>query len=142
MTSEANWSWTYEKRIPSDPQDGVDLIRHLMQHLEDLEWNEKDCFAVHLAMEEAVMNAIKHGNAKDTDKYVSVVFKTTDEVLFVCVTDEGEGFNPEDLPDPTADENLELSSGRGVMLMRNFMDSVSFNQSGNSVEMVKRRSAR
>lgn len=141
MTNETNWSWTYENQIPSDPNNGVDMIRLLIKHLEGIQWTEKDCFAVHLAMEEAVMNAIKHGNSQQNDKFVSVVFKTSDDELFVCITDEGEGFDPDNLPDPTTDENLEIPSGRGVMLMRSFMDSVRYNRAGNSVEMSKKRSA-
>ena len=70
-----------------------------------------------------------------------VEYRLSDNLLFVQVEDQGNGFNPNDVPDPTLDENLELPSGRGLMLMRTFMSMVEYNDKGNRVTMEKKRSA-
>lgn len=94
-----------------------------------------------MAMEEAIMNAITHGNHCCPDKDVHVEIAISDSNFTAKITDQGCGFNPEDVPDPTEDENLEKTSGRGVMLMKNFVDEVHYNEKGNSVELVKQKSA-
>ena len=86
------------------------------------------------------MNAIKHGNGLDASKEVHVLSELTERRFWIQISDEGPGFNPEDVPDPTLDENLELPSGRGLMLMRTFMAKVEFNERGNKVTMEKHRS--
>ena len=67
--------------------------------------------------------------------------KLSNTELFISIADEGDGFNPDDVPDPTAEDNLEIPSGRGLMLMHSFMDSVAYNDKGNQVTMKKVRSA-
>lgn len=99
-----------------------------------------DCFAIRLAIEEALANAIKHGNRMDPAKHVTLEFQIDADELRISIHDEGEGFDPEDVPDPTLDENLEKPHGRGVMLMRTYMTDVQFNESGTRVTMIKRRS--
>ncbi len=112
----------------------------VLNHATEFGFTGSDRFAIKLALEEALANAIKHGNNHDPDKSVMVELHV-DEICFeVSVTDEGEGFDPDDVPDPTLDENLEKPSGRGVMLMRTYMSEVSFNASGNCVRLVKRKS--
>ncbi len=134
------WAWTYDEKIASRVQAGVDVIRTLIEHLESSGWPPKHVFGVHMSMEEAVMNAIKHGNQRDESKQVHVIMKTNEESLYIKVTDQGDGFRPADVPDCTADENLEKTSGRGLLLMKNYMDSVQYNEKGNSVEMIKTKS--
>ena len=90
-----------------------------------------------MAMEEAVMNAIKHGNKRDPSKHVHVIVNLSDTQFYAQVTDQGLGFDPDDVPDPTLEENLEKTSGRGLMLMKNFVDTVQYNEIGNSVELTK-----
>lgn len=99
-----------------------------------------DQFAIKLALEEALANAIKHGNASDPAKRIVFEFEVDPERVRFSVEDEGGGFDPADVPDPTLDENLEKPSGRGVMLMRAYMNEVDFNDAGNRVTLVKRRS--
>jgi len=94
-------------------------------------------FAVKLALEEALINAVKHGNRDDPAKTVTIEYDVDAREVRIAVTDEGEGFRPADVPDPTADENLECPTGRGIMLMRAYMDRVDYNRQGNSVRMVK-----
>jgi serine/threonine-protein kinase RsbW len=100
-------------------------------------FGETDQFAVKLAVEEALVNAIKHGNQLDPDKRVRVQYSVADDHFRIRITDEGPGFNPEDLPDPTADDFLERPCGRGVLLIRSFMTTVDFHGRGNEVEMSK-----
>jgi len=88
-----------------------------------------------VAVMEAVNNAINHGNKRDEDKVVDVCFEKEDDTLIVTVSDEGTGFRPELIPDPTKPENIEKISGRGVFLMRNLSDGIEFNDEGNSVKM-------
>ena len=136
----SDWIWSLERTIPSDTDIARQLLEELLGQLGDRGWPEEDKFGVHLSVEEALMNAIKHGNQRDPEKLVHVEFYLSPELLRVVVTDEGEGFNPEEVPDPTLDENLELPSGRGLMLMRTFMSFVEYNEKGNQVRMEKKKS--
>ena len=140
MMSDTAWIWRFDESIKSTPDEGVATIRKLLEQLEALEWPDKAVFGIHMAMEEAVMNAIKHGNKSDPDKKVHIVLNLSEHEFYAQITDEGEGFDPEDVPDPTADENLEKFSGRGLMLMRNFVDVVRYSPKGNSVELQKSKS--
>ena len=88
-----------------------------------------------VAVMEAVNNAINHGNKRDENKMVDVCFEKESDTLIITVTDEGTGFNPELIPDPTKPENIEKISGRGVFLMRRLSDGIEFNEAGNSVKM-------
>ena len=139
MDDSVNWIWTYDQRIPSNPECGVQTIHELLAQLEKNDWPSKAVFGIHMAMEEAVMNAIKHGNQRDPSKHVHVVMSLSDDRFYAQITDQGEGFDPVDVPDPTLDENLEKASGRGLMLMNNFVDLVKYNSVGNSVELVKHK---
>ncbi len=121
--------------------EACDLIRNVVERLESGKWPDESLFAVHMALEEAVMNAIKHGNKGDTSKKVFIKIDCNCTMLEVCVRDEGVGFKLEDIPDPTDDEHVDIPSGRGVMLIREFMDEVSYNESGNEVRMIKRKEA-
>ena len=129
-----------ERRFATCTRAAKELLDDVLRRLTELEWGEDDLFGVHLAVEEALMNAIKHGNALDASKEVHVRSELSNWRFWIQITDEGPGFNPEDVPDPTLDENLELPSGRGLMLMRTFMAKVEFNERGNKVTMEKHRS--
>ncbi len=102
-------------------------------------YSEDALFAVRLALDEALSNAVRHGNDNDPAKTVMVEYEVTCDELRVVVEDEGHGFDPDTLPDPTAEENLNRPHGRGVMLMRAYMTEVSFNERGNRITLVKRR---
>ena len=137
MSDDHSWSWSREQRIPSDTAAGRVLLEELLDELRRQDWEEKDVFGVHLAVEEALVNAIKHGNQEDPAKLVMVQTHVSATAVKIDVTDEGGGFDPEAVPDPTDDENLEAPSGRGLMLMKSFMSSVEFNDAGNHVAMTK-----
>jgi serine/threonine-protein kinase RsbW len=103
-------------------------------------FSEEDVFGVHLALEEAFLNGIKHGNKMDADKEIKVDFLVAADRVEICLTDEGSGFAPSSLPDPRCGENIYKTAGRGVFLMRSYMDVVEFNERGNQVRMVKYKS--
>jgi serine/threonine-protein kinase RsbW len=88
-----------------------------------------------IAVTEAVNNAIKHGNANNKDKNVSLALSLDDSMIRFVVKDEGLGFDYENLPDPTAPENLEKLGGRGIFLMKHLSDEVDFKDNGRIVEL-------
>ena len=110
------------------------IMRELARH----KYGRECCFAVRLAIEEALTNAIKHGNNNDRAKSLSIWFHVSDKRVVVGVADEGNGFKPKAVPDPTANENLERPNGRGIMLMHAYMTKVCYNQTGNEVWLLKR----
>jgi serine/threonine-protein kinase RsbW len=100
---------------------------------------EHEAFAVKMAVEEALVNAIKHGNQLDPAKTVTVSYVLHAERFEVRITDQGPGFNPDDVPDPTSPENLERPCGRGLLLIRYYMTDVSFHDAGRTIAMFKVR---
>ncbi|PHQ82118.1 MAG: anti-sigma regulatory factor [Phycisphaera sp.] len=99
-------------------------------------YSEASRFAVRLALEEALVNAFRHGH-KDLPKNetVGVEFEVDERSIRLVVTDRGPGFAPDDVPDPTSDENLTKTSGRGLLLMRAYMTEITHNQAGNQIRM-------
>lgn len=139
MTAKGPWTWTLKRVIPSETAAGKKLLDELLARLDAERWKKRDIFSVHLAVEEALVNAIKHGNKQDRHKQVHVECRLSPDRLWIAVADEGEGFDPDEVPDCTAEENLELPCGRGILLMRNFMSRVEYNQRGNCVTLEKNR---
>jgi serine/threonine-protein kinase RsbW len=111
----------------------------VLQQMEAAGFPEKDQFAVRLALDEALANAVKHGNRLDPTKWVTLRYRVAPETLLAEVEDEGPGFDPEKVPDPLAPENLERTCGRGVYLMRCYMTWVRYNERGNRVTLCKYR---
>lgn len=129
----------FEVVIPSETQAGQAVQERIVARLEELEYSTRDVFGVRLSLEEALVNAIKHGNGMDPNKTVRVEWSISTEFVRVVVEDQGPGFKPENVPDPTEDENLERPCGRGIMLMRAFMSHVEYQGRGNVLVMEKRR---
>ena len=99
-------------------------------------------FGIDMAVREAVTNAVIHGNSEDEDKSVEIILKSSPDAVEISVHDQGPGFNPDEVPDPTAEENLLKTSGRGIFFMRSFMDEVVWfvpPEGGTTVRMLKRR---
>ncbi len=102
---------------------------------------EDIAFGVDMAVREAVTNAVLHWNKLDDAKEVGLKLRNTPEVFEISVHDQGAGFDPDEVPDPTRDENILKTSGRGIFFMRNFMDEVVWSadpKGGNSVRMIKK----
>jgi serine/threonine-protein kinase RsbW len=117
----------------------VSNLRKVEDFLEEFSYEanlSREAYAkVLVSVMEAVNNAIVHGNHGDRKKKVHVHFVEGTSMLIVTVTDEGKGFAPDTVPDPTKPENIENASGRGVFLMRRLADEIEFNSRGNSVKM-------
>lgn len=129
----------FEITIPSDTTEGQAVQERIVKLLEELNYPPRDVFGVRLALEEALVNAIKHGNRHDPEKSVRIECRVGPERVYVEIEDQGPGFDPEDVPDPTALENLEKPCGRGIMLMRAFMNRIEYNETGNRVILEKLR---
>ena len=141
MLAKDDSSTKFEATIPSDVAAGQSLQEQIIQRLEALEYGEHNLFGIRLAIEEALVNAIKHGNRLDPAKQVRVVWEVDQVRIRIEIEDQGEGFALEDVPDPTADENLERPCGRGIHLMRAFMNTIEYNATGNRVVLEKLRTS-
>lgn len=136
MTLETN-----ELKFPSHIESVAQAATAVSEFLNRLGIGEDVAFGVDMAVREAVTNAVIHGNKLDETKLVEVKLSNTPEAFEISVHDQGAGFNPNDVPDPTKDENLLKTSGRGIFFMRNFMDEVNWSGSptgGTTVRMVKK----
>jgi serine/threonine-protein kinase RsbW len=138
--SNSHWDWSSLLRIPSDTRATSTAIEPLLERLQVDAWDDRDVFGVHLAVEEALVNAIKHGNREDAAKSVRIAYRTRGDCVQIEIADEGPGFDPESVPDPTTAEHVDQPNGRGIMLMRSFMTRVEFNPQGNCVMLEKCRS--
>ena len=126
--------------------DMVDFVQVVSDHIGRMAGLDEDSLHwVSVAVRESVVNAIKHGNKNDESKRVVVEFTPVPghdpEQLVIRVQDEGEGFDPEEIADPLAPENILKSSGRGIFLIRSFMDDVQLQRGktrGMEVRMVKK----
>ena len=123
--------------IPSDPAEARRVQEDIERALKSHRFDDREIFSIKLALEEALVNAIKHGNQMDRSKKVRISYWVNAERFEIHITDEGKGFDPDDVPDPTAVENLERPCGRGLMLMRHYMNEVNFSGRGNCVVMSK-----
>jgi serine/threonine-protein kinase RsbW len=125
--------------IPSDPKEARRIQDEIERVLVAHQFDEREIFSIKLALEEAIVNAMKHGNQYDRSKRVFIETHITHDRFFVKIMDEGPGFDPGDVPDPMAVENLERPCGRGLLLMRHYMSEVVFIPPGNGVAMSKLR---
>lgn len=147
-------------------ENDTSLIQPLVEHFQHqmIGWNDSERLRIGVAVDEAVVNAIYHGNLeisselrehddeqfykavrerRQTSPYdqrrVQVKIRVTSDDVHVVIRDQGPGYNPDSVPDPTHPDNLDKVSGRGLLLIRTFMDEVSFNSAGNEIRMRKRR---
>ena len=138
-------------------------IEHLQENLPS--WSDRDRLQIGMALDEAIVNAMHHGNlevesslreGENENNYyetirhrknnppfchrrVRIEAEFSDQHICVQISDDGQGFDPQSVPDPTAEENLHRASGRGLFLIRSFMDQVAYNQAGNQITMTKLR---
>jgi serine/threonine-protein kinase RsbW len=113
------------------------VYKQVLRKLKDYHFNEDDIFAIHLALDEAFVNAVKHGNKMDSTKKVSIEFSVDSDKVGISITDEGNGFEPDSVADPRLALGLNGTSGRGLLLMNSYMDTVKYNDRGNSLYMVR-----
>ena len=123
--------------IENTPSAIIGVCRWILSELEANNFSQEDIFAVHLALEEAFINAVRHGNKMDPDKEIKIDCSVSLDKVEISMVDEGDGFDPEAVPDPRYGENLYKIDGRGLLLMHAYMDVVEFNERGNRVHMVR-----
>jgi serine/threonine-protein kinase RsbW len=126
--------------IPSSRDELDAAIAKIVAALEQLGYDQANAFAIRLALEEALTNAMRHGNKSDPNRIVKLACDISERDVVLDVEDQGEGFDPHSVPDPTAAENVDIPSGRGLMLMRSFMAEVQVHPPGNRVTMRYHRS--
>jgi len=114
------------------------VIEAVQAALQDAGFGETAAFAVRLSLEEALANAVRHGHVGDEQRPIDVSAEIGGGVVRLEVADEGPGFDPDAVPDPTAEENLTIASGRGLSLMRAFMTEVEVVPPGNRIIMIYR----
>jgi serine/threonine-protein kinase RsbW len=103
-------------------------------------YSNYDAFTVRLAVEEAVINAVKHGHRADPTKTVRLSYSLSPDQVLVHIEDEGPGFDPSQVADPLNPENVDRTTGRGLLLMRHYMSWIKYNERGNRVTLCKCRS--
>ena len=130
---------SFQVSIASDPSEVPRVQEEIESRLRLHQFDDRDIFSIRLALEEALVNAIKHGNQLDRSKKVYIECCIQQDRFEVGIADEGPGFNPEDVPDPLADENLERCCGRGLLLIRHYMTEVVYHPPGNRLTMSKLR---
>jgi anti-sigma regulatory factor (Ser/Thr protein kinase) len=147
-------------------ENDIKLVGPLIEHLQGSmpSWSDRDRLQIGMALDEAIVNAMHHGNLEvesslrdnEHDEYYELIRKRntqlpycdrrvriqaefSDQHMCVQISDEGPGFDPSSIPDPTQAENLHKCRGRGLFLIRSFMDQVAHNRSGNQITMTKFR---
>lgn len=123
--------------IPSRLDLIPDFISAIIEKLLYLPLDEDMIFRVKLCLHEAVINAVEHGNKLDSRLTVKVVITVDKNQLIIEVADQGEGFDYKKIPNPTSPANLSKTKGRGIFLIRNLMNKVSFHNKGQTIKMVK-----
>lgn len=126
----------YHIEVESDPNNLITVEEFVNYFAKDLGLNDDQLSVLLLAVTEATTNAIIHANKCDLSKLVSIHAHIEDSKLIVKVKDEGEGFDPSTVPDPTQPENLLKDSGRGVYLMKVYMDEVKYNMTPTGTETI------
>ena len=127
-----------EFELPSDLSLMNGVLQYLLERVARMGLIKPERSNLFIALDEAFVNAVKHGNKNDPNKLVRVTAELSPREASFTVEDEGEGFNVHSIPDPCDPANLFKSSGRGVLLIYNIMDEVEYNAQGNRVKMVKR----
>ena len=128
---------TISQVLPSDLSAYHAFVTDLLERLKELGWSEKVLFGIHMALEESISNAIRHGNKEDASKSVSVKCELSASRFWAKVCDEGEGYDPGGVPDCKSPENLERPGGRGLELIRFYMTSVEHSDCGCCVTMER-----
>ena len=127
----------YVLELPNDLRVIERAVNYLIDRGQEIGFNQDRLrLNLRVGVTEALANAMLYGNSRDPRKRVRVDAQVTEGVLTIRVTDEGRGFNPAAISDPTLPRNRKRAGGRGIFLIRKLMDRVEFNESGNSITMV------
>jgi serine/threonine-protein kinase RsbW len=126
--------------IPNDLTAARKVEDRIMRQVESMGYSPRCVFGIRLALEEALVNAYRHGNHGDESKRITVSYDIGPQRVVVRVRDDGPGFEPGRVPDPTSPDRVCLPCGRGIMLMRAYLDEVTYSDQGNEVQLVKEKS--
>jgi len=129
---------TLRFRFPSDFNESRGVRKRILSEIERQHYVPDAIFAITLALDEALINAIKHGNKLDPTKTVKVEATITPTQTEIIIEDEGPGFDRASIPDPTTEDNLHRLHGRGLMLIEAYMDEVEYSNGGRRLRMVRR----
>lgn len=128
---------SHKEIVLSSNFEEVERLEHYIDELQEwAEFDDEDYSRIMLTLSEAVTNAILHGNKENPEKKVTVIGKLQKSTLVITVKDEGEGFEPDSIPDPLKEENLLNIGGRGVYLIEEYADELKFEENGTKLEMV------
>ena len=117
--------------------DSVNMVEQTAEQLaQKAGFSDEDLHKITMSVREAAVNAVLHGNAYDPGKKITVAYETTSDKLAITISDEGKGLDASDIPDPLAEENLLKTSGRGIFLIRSFMDEVKIRDLHPGTEIV------
>ncbi|MDA0214562.1 MAG: ATP-binding protein [Planctomycetota bacterium] len=139
MTSAPQSVFEGSVRLQENNKEIESVQASIEEILNQFNYGDTAMFAIRLSIEEAMMNGFRHGNLQDPTKFVEIRWRIDSQSANFHVIDEGEGFDPEAVPDPTLDENLEIPSGRGLMLIRAYMTDARYHNPGNHLEMNFRK---
>lgn len=123
--------------LKNDFSEFPETCKNILALLKNKNFSENELFSVHLALEEAFANAVKHGNKNDPKKQVRIEYAVDNEKIEIRITDQGQGFNPAGIADPRCEENIYKAYGRGVLLINSYMDEVHYLSGGTCIHMVK-----
>lgn len=123
--------------IPSDLASAKEPEQAILAEAAHHGFSEDSIFAIKLTLEEAITNAIKHGNKCDRSKTVTVRYAVDSAEVVIYIQDEGAGFDPQGVPDPTVPERLSLPNGRGILLMKAYMNEVEYRCNGREIFLRK-----
>ena len=123
--------------IASDFMKGRDVQQRILEAVGAHAYHENAVFAIKLALDEAMINAIKHGNKLDPHKRVRIEANISPQLAEIIIEDEGPGFDPASVPDPTLEENLEKTGGRGLLLILAYMTSAEWSNAGRRLRMTR-----
>jgi serine/threonine-protein kinase RsbW len=138
---EGGGARVFEYTLRSDFNETRPAADQIMQAVTEFQYSENDIFAIRLCLEEALINAVKHGNKHDPAKSVRVTARVSADDIEIVIQDQGPGFRREDVPDPTLAENLEKFSGRGILLIEAYMTNVEWSDAGRRIRLYKKREA-
>ena len=123
--------------IPSDISCIKEVISKVIDSVKDRNLDSGAMFDIRLSAEEAIRNAIQHGNKNKKELPVNIKFNVDEKSLELIIEDKGEGYDYRHIPDPTTDKNILKTCGRGVYLIHKLMDEVHYNDKGNTIRMIK-----
>jgi serine/threonine-protein kinase RsbW len=127
---------TYQRVVQSDPDLLPELEEYIIKIAQEAEMDESKINSLALSFSEAISNSMRHGNRFDINKTVTINVTINNSKMIVSLKDEGKGFNLKTVPDPTKPENILRDSGRGIHIMKNFLDNISYNFTPTGTEVI------